>query len=445
MVAADDDRRFDSACAHELVEAQSGSRALAVANPADARGQPLEVDPLAGRLDPAHQGVVIRELLDHRAVGYGDVVRIARQSHPAERTLAFAEERTDVGGNESLKVECSSAPAQLRFRPQAVAVVEHLRAAVEERDHGVDVAGHTLAGSAHVTIRVVEAQLLCVLGADTRGDVAERIVRRGLVGDYVDVEAACNQRGQHIGGVAMQRDRKRPLRLPRLAGETQRVVEVGCAHVDIAVVEPALDSLGVGLDADRHTTVERDCQRLRAAHAAEPCGQGDRSRERTAEALARHRGECLVRALEDALRADVDPRPRRHLAVHGQPERLQAPELIPRRPLRHQQRIGNQHAGSPLVGVEHANWFARLDQQRLVALQSSQLADDRVEGLPRPRRLAGASVDDEVLRTLGDLGIEIVHQHPHRGLLWPPEAGELGAARRADHARQAHFSGPVTA
>ena len=41
-----------------------------------------------------------------------------------------------------------------------------------------------------------------------------------------------------------------------------------------------------------------------------------------------------------------------------------------------------------------------------------------------PRCLAPATVDDEVLGSLGDCGIEVVHEHPHRGFLVPAEAGD---------------------
>ena len=78
---------------------------------------------------------------------------------------------------------------------------------------------------------------------------------------------------------------------------------------------------GVDVDAQRHAVVHRDRQRLGAAHAAEAGGQRDRAGECAAEAAAGDLGEALVRALEDALRADVDPRAGRHLAVHRQARR----------------------------------------------------------------------------------------------------------------------------
>src|SRR5712692_805137 len=211
------------------------------------------------------------------------------------------------------------------------------------------------------------------------------------------------------------------------------------------MVEAALDSLRIGLDADRHAPIEGDRERLGAAHAPKARGQGDRAGQRAAEAFARDRGESFIGALEDALGADVDPRPRGHLPVHGQSERLEPPELIPGRPLGHEQRVGDEHTWRPRVRVENADRLARLDQEGLVALKPFQLADDGVERFPGTRGAAGPPVNDKLRWPLGDFRIEVVHEHPHRALLRPAKTAQLGSAGRADDARRAHFNGPVTA
>ena len=85
VVAADDDRRLDLAAADELVDREPGPGAIAVAEPADPRGQPLERDALGRQRQPALQRVVVREELEQHPVDGGDVGRIARQRGPAER------------------------------------------------------------------------------------------------------------------------------------------------------------------------------------------------------------------------------------------------------------------------------------------------------------------------------------------------------------------------
>ena len=146
------------------------------------------------------------------------------------------------------------------------------------------------------------------------------------------------------------------------------------------------------------------------------------------------RGEGLVGALQDPLGADVDPGPGGHLAVHGQPQRLQPAELVPGGPARDQVGVGDQHPGGVLVGAEHAHRLAALDQQRLVVAQPLQRGDDGGIALPVARRLARPAVDHQILGALGHLGVEVVLQHPQRRLLVPAPAGQPAAARRPDGA-----------
>ncbi len=77
MIAADDDGRLDRPRADELVEDEAHPGALAVAQPADAGGQPLEMDALARHAHPARQCFVLWEEAQDLLVGAIDVRRIA--------------------------------------------------------------------------------------------------------------------------------------------------------------------------------------------------------------------------------------------------------------------------------------------------------------------------------------------------------------------------------
>ena len=269
-------------------------------------------------------------------------------------------------------------------------------------------------------------------------------MRARLVGDDVGLEARGEQAREDVGGVALQPDAERsPLGLRGPAAGDGVVERVGLL-VQVAGLEPPPDPVRVDLDAERHATVHRHRQRLGAAHAAEPGGQRDRARERAAVAPPRDLREALVGALHDALGADVDPRPGGHLPVHRQAEVLEPAELVPVGPVRDEVGVGDQHPRRPLVGAEDADRLARLDEQRLVVRERAQRAHDRVERLPRARRAAGAAVDDEVLRALGDVRVEVVHEHAQRGLLRPAGAGQLRAARRAYLARGRHAMPPIS-
>ena len=201
------------------------------------------------------------------------------------------------------------------------------------------------------------------------------IVRRGLVGDRVGADAARDHLGQDFGGVAEQADGGG---LGRGGDDLQRLVDAGRAMVDVAGLEALLDPAVLHLDGDAMRPGHHRGERLRAAHAAEARGQYPFALEVAAEMLAAHFGEGLVGALDDALAADVDPRSGRHLAVHHQAQAIEFVELLPGRPFGDEVGVGEEHARRILVGAEHADRLARLDQQGLVFLQPLERLDDLV-------------------------------------------------------------------
>ncbi len=131
-------------------------------------------------------------------------------------------------------------------------------------------------------------------------------------------------------------------------------------------------------------------------------------------------------------RADVDPAAGGHLAVHHEPLAIELVEHLPVRPFGHEVRVGDEHSRRVLVGAEDADGLARLDEQGLVLLEPLQRLDNLVEALPVARGAADAAIDDEALRVLGDLIVEVVHQHPHRGFGGPALALISLSAPRAD-------------
>ena len=87
MVAADDDRGFQFAVAHHLVEGEAELVAQAEAHPADARGQPLKGDAFGGHVEPAMQVLVVGDEFLDLGVGLRDVLGIAAERDPAERAM----------------------------------------------------------------------------------------------------------------------------------------------------------------------------------------------------------------------------------------------------------------------------------------------------------------------------------------------------------------------
>jgi hypothetical protein len=61
--------------------------------------------------------------------------------------------------------------------------------------------------------------------------------------------------------------------------------------------------------------------------------------------------------------------------------------------------------------------LAGLHEQRFVVLERLQRPDDRVERRPAAGGASGSAVNNQILRPLSDLGIQVVHQHAQRGFL----------------------------
>ena len=132
------------------------------------------------------------------------------------------------------------------------------------------------------------------------------------------------------------------------------------------------------------------------------------------------------------MRADVNPRARSHLAVHHQAFAIELIEAVEGRPVRHQIGVRNQHPRRVFVGAESADRFAGLHAQRLISLKRPESRDDAVIAFPIARGAADAAINHKLLRLLGDLGVEVVHQHPQRCLGQPDFCGKVWAARGTD-------------
>ena len=203
-------------------------------------------------------------------------------------------------------------------------------------------------------------------------------------------------------------------------------------RVEIPGAEAEIDAARLALDRQARSARHDGRERLGATHAAEPRGQNPAAGKIAAIVPATHLHERLIRPLNDALGADIDPGAGRHLAVHHEPLLIQLMEMIPVRPMRHEVGVRNQNARRVLVRAEHANRLAGLDEQRLVGLELAQRRDNAIEALPVPRRPANAAVHHQLARFLGHFGIQIIHQHPERRFREPALRGNLGTAGGLD-------------
>jgi hypothetical protein len=272
----------------------------------------------------------------------------------------------------------------------------------------------------------------CATDQSFRQIPVDRVVRRGLIGDRVRPDPAAQELGHDLRGVAEQPDRQRLPVARRPLDERQRLVEPGRADIEIARIEPLLDALRPALDCEHRGARHGRRERLRAAHPAQTRGQDPAAGETAAVMLSAHLDKGFVGALHDALAADVDPRAGRHLAVHHQPLAVELVEVLPGRPVPDQVRVRDEDARCIRMGAEDAHRLARLDQQRLVVAERAQRRDDPVVTVPVARSAADAAVDDQFLGPLGDLGIEVVHQHAQRRFGQPAARRDGRAAWRAN-------------
>ncbi len=205
--------------------------------------------------------------------------------------------------------------------------------------------------------------------------------------------------------------------------------------IDVTGAQAKVDARLVAIHREHREARHGRRQRLRAAHAAEPRGQDPASARIAGKMRARTGAESLVRALHDALRADVDPGARRHLAVHHQSLAVELVEMLPGRPVRHEIRVRDQHARRIHVRAENADRFSGLHEQRLVVLEAAQDRENRVESFPVARGFAYSAVDDELVGVLRNFRVEVVLQHPERRFGQPAAAIQHLAAWRAHDAR----------
>src|SRR5689334_1329821 len=148
--------------------------------------------------------------------------------------------------------------------------------------------------------------------------------------------------------------------------------------------------------------------------------------------LPSDRAKGFVSALNDSLRADVDPRASGHLAVHHQALSLELAKVIPGRPAANEIAVRDQNPRRGRMGAKHADRLAALNQQRFVRTEALELAHDCIEAIPVARRFSSSTIHDEILRSFSDVGIEVVHQHPQRRFLLPAFARDALTTRGVD-------------
>src|SRR5579871_2512203 len=124
MVAAHHDRSLDFSLSYKFVDGQTKLGPFPVAKPADAGGKALELDALAGQINPAAQNAILRKHLQNQIVSYGNVGGLAGERHPAEGAAPFAKQGPYVSRHKSREIiGVFDAPLKSK-RPDIVSVIK---------------------------------------------------------------------------------------------------------------------------------------------------------------------------------------------------------------------------------------------------------------------------------------------------------------------------------
>ena len=271
--------------------------------------------------------------------------------------------------------------------------------------------------------------------APARRDVAvNEIVRRGLIGDHIRDNAACEQRLIHVGRVAKNADRRSPALTLRRFDHRQSVVEIAGAVIEVTVRQALGDALVVDLHAENDRAGHAARERLRTAHAAKPRRQDEAAGEAVIEVALGDADENFVGALNHALRADVLPIAGREPAPADQVPLLQLVKVLRLGPLPDHVAIGHDHDRRLVVSFQETDRLAGLHDQRLILRHRHQRFDDLVVGRPVARGFAQRRIDDEIGWILANR--EHVFQEPQQAFL--PPAATAQVRSRCDGKAFAH-------
>jgi hypothetical protein len=240
--------------------------AIAEADPADARGQSLEADALAGHVEPVHADA------DYRAASVRAPWRRSLRCLPDRRTSAAqrngpdapAEERTYIGGHEAREIEAFSRPRPLRpggccCRSRRWACPSSRRRAWLRRARGstraalsTDFGADAMRASQSATVQPF-------------GQIAVDGVMSGrLVGDHVGLHAPSHEFGIDVGGVAEQADGERLLLRAGFLDHCERFIERFGRGVEVPV------SRRFSMRLWRHSTASIDAPAIVAANVCAP-------------------------------------------------------------------------------------------------------------------------------------------------------------------------------
>ncbi len=115
----------------------------------------------------------------------------------------------------------------------------------------------------------------------------------------------------------------------RVFANIERFIQRQCHAIAVTGAHSPFDARRIDVDAEKDGAIQRRGEWLGAAHAAHAARHNQLAGKIAAEVFVGHGGKRFKRALNDALRADVDPTAGRHLAVHHQAAAFEFVKVFP--------------------------------------------------------------------------------------------------------------------
>ncbi len=258
MVAPHHHRSLYLAFCHQIVHRQPELVALPIAQPADARRQPLKFHALLRQFNPAIQMLVLRKHFQHELVRSRNVRSFARKSRPPERSFALAKQRPDVCRYKSRKVVSVLHALFERKRSNVVPIIKRHRAQFLQFQHSLDMLRHGRQGMFFVFLRTLLSQLQSRFQRHSIRHVpADGIVRARLVRQQVRHHAALRQFRDQVRAISHQSNRSRLALAHRVFQNPQRLVQRSHHHVAITALHAPLDALRVHIDPQKRCAIHR--------------------------------------------------------------------------------------------------------------------------------------------------------------------------------------------
>src|SRR4029077_15732786 len=190
MIASNDNRRFYFAAFDQLIYCDAELCPLSVTQPADPRGQPLELNSLFCEFHPARESLILRKQVECELIGARDVLGVAAQCNPAEWTASFTKERPDVFWNETGNIECVLDAGLFRLSSNVVSIIKSHCAFSLQREHRLDMNAHRMHGALDIFVWIFRSERERVLERYSVWNVAvQRVMRAGFIGEKIRNDA----------------------------------------------------------------------------------------------------------------------------------------------------------------------------------------------------------------------------------------------------------------